>query len=64
MTFNIKVTANSGQLSVTGSGTVPDGEFDINGHEDDHQVQLGLEQRSSDGRYVTGAQHQHSKVTD
>lgn len=36
---------------------VPDGQFEINGHEDDWQRNIQITRRDADNKHVVGAQH-------
>lgn len=61
MSYGIKVKANAGTLSVTSYGDVPDGEFDITGHDDGQMVTIQADQRDELGRYKIRAQHYHHR---
>lgn len=57
MSFNLTVTVKDGQPSVTASGDVKDGQYDVHGHEDRDTRTLGVAQRGPDGRYVSQVSH-------
>lgn len=63
MSFSITVKAQNGRLTADPSGDVPDGEYQVNGHEDTEQRSLGVVRRSPDGRYVQQASAVHHKET-
>lgn len=63
MSFSIIVRAQNGRLTADHSGDVPDGEYQVNGHEDSGQRTLGVVRRSPDGRYVQQASATHHKET-
>ena len=60
MTYTLVIKTNNGTFDFTAYGTVPDGEFIINGHRDDSRVQIEVEQHDSEGRYVIRAGHHHT----
>lgn len=63
MSYGFTVRSVNGELSVTASQNVPDGEHVISGHDDSERVDLTVERRGPDGRYVARAAHSHRKET-
>lgn len=63
MSYSITVAVKDGSASVTTSGPVPDGEFQVNGHDDATRRDLGVIQRHADGRYAGAANTSHYKET-
>ncbi len=61
MSYRIVVRAAGGQVTVTATGTVPDGEHEITGQDDSEMVGLAVHRRGPDGRFVTGTSHEHTK---
>jgi hypothetical protein len=55
MSYNITVTAAGGELTVTQSGDVPDGEHSISGHDDATYVSVGVDRRDVDGKQILNA---------
>lgn len=61
MSFSIAVRVSDGTATVTTGGDVPDGYFEVAGHEDDASRQLSITRRGADGRYVQSASAIHHK---
>lgn len=61
MSFSITVAVKNGDTTVQTTGEVPDGEYTVNGHDDDNSRVLGVYQRGTDGKYVSSATHTHYK---
>lgn len=62
MSYKIVVVSQGGEVTVQSvTGTVPDGQHEISGHEDDQVVQLGITRRAPDGRYAESASHSRQK---
>lgn len=55
MSYSITVKAVGGELTVTSSGQVPDGEHQVSGHEDATQVNVGVTRKAVDGKSVIQA---------
>jgi hypothetical protein len=52
MSYNIKVTATGGELTVTWSGDVPEGVHLISGHEDATYINVGVTRQDANGKQV------------
>lgn len=63
MSYTVTVAVTDGTAVVTTTGTVPDGEFQVHGHEDESQRTLGVVRRGPDGRYAAAANSVHYKET-
>lgn len=50
MTYSITVKAVNGELTSTSSGTVPDGIYQVNGHEDDRSVSVNVTVSDTEGK--------------
>lgn len=62
MSYTVKIKSEDGKVTnVSASGTLPDGEHEVNGHDDASYISLGVTRRGADGRYVESAQHSHTK---
>lgn len=61
MSYNMAITVKDGQASVVLSGDVPDGHYDVHGHEDQAQRSFGVARKGLDGRYVQAASSTHYK---
>lgn len=62
MSYTITLKSEGGSVAnVSVSGTLPDGQHEINGHDDASYISLGVTRRGADGRYVESAQHSHTK---
>lgn len=55
MSYQITVEATGGELTVTSSGTVPDGKHFISGHEDSTYVNVGVVRTATDGKQIIQA---------
>lgn len=61
MSYQITVTAHGGRLEVSHAGTVPDGQYRVNGHEDDQHRELAITHLTHEGRQVATAGSSHNK---
>lgn len=61
MSYVVSVRVQGGQATAALSGDVPDGEYQISGHDDAHQRALSVVRRTPDGRYAEQAGHTHYK---
>lgn len=62
MSYSVTLRTEGGQTTVAKvTGDVPDGEHQIDGHEDAGYLGISVTRRTPDGRYATSAQHQHTK---
>lgn len=50
MTYSITVVAVNGELTSTSSGTVPDGKYQVSGHEDDKSLSASVVVQDTEGK--------------
>lgn len=61
MSYKLTVVVKDGSASVTQTDSVPDGTYDVMGHDDADRRDLGVTRRGPDGRYVGAAHSYHYK---
>lgn len=61
MSYSLTVRTVSGKSEIVSESNVPDGDHTLSGHDDAERVDLAVDRRSPDGRYVVRASHTHSK---
>lgn len=61
MSYTFTVRTTDGVSGVTSETNVPDGEHQVSGHDDAGRVDLTVNRRGPDGRFVVSATHSHSK---
>jgi hypothetical protein len=56
MSYSVNLKSQDGTVTVTGtSGTVPDGTWTVNGHEDANYASVGVARAKPEGGYVAQA---------
>jgi hypothetical protein len=57
LSYSFRLRASGGSVQVeTTTGTIPDGEFAVSGHEDEQAASIGVTRLSTTGIAVAGAQ--------
>ena len=61
MSYTITVRSHGGELEVTHTGEVPDGEHVISGHEDEHARSVSVQRNHAEGHHLATAATSHRK---
>lgn len=61
MSYNLVVRTEGGVSRVVSEANVPDGEHQVSGHDDAQRLDVAIQRRGTDGRFVVSASHSHSK---